>query len=80
MDNIVNKNPSFPEFVGRTVLDTISLVIPSIDKALWKEMQIQDGIYAIGLVMADKALKSAKVSLLKFMTADKGTSHSDSFL
>ena len=43
-------------------------------------MQIQDGIYAIGLVMADKALKSAKVSLLKFMTADKGTSHSDSFL
>ena len=34
MDNIVNKNPSLPEFVGRTVLDTISLVIPSIDKAL----------------------------------------------
>lgn len=80
MDNIVNKNPSLPEFVGRTVLDTISLVIPSIDKALRKEMQIQDGIYAIGLVMADKALKSTKVSLLKFMTADKGTSHSDSFL
>ena len=32
---------------------------------------------AIGLVMADKALKSANVSLLKFMTADKGTSHSN---
>ena len=32
---------------------------------------------AIGLVMADKALKSASVSLIKYMTPDKGTSHSN---
>ena len=32
---------------------------------------------AIGLVMADKALKSANVSLLKYMTPDRGTSHSN---
>ena len=32
---------------------------------------------AIALVMADKALKSADVSLIKYMTPDKGTSHSN---
>ena len=32
---------------------------------------------AIGLLMADKALKSASVSILKYMTPDKGTSHSN---
>ena len=53
MDNIFNPSPSLPEFVGRTVLDTI------------------------GLVMADKALKSASVSLIRYMTPDRGTSHSN---
>lgn len=32
---------------------------------------------AIGLVMADKALKSASVTLTKYMTPDKGTSHTN---
>ena len=32
---------------------------------------------AIGLVMADKALKSANVELIKYMTPNKGTSHSN---
>ena len=32
---------------------------------------------AIGLVMADKALKSAAVELITYMTPNKGTSHSN---
>ncbi len=75
MDNIVNKNPSLSEFVGRTVLDTIGLVIPSIDEALRKEMQLEDGIYAIGVLSSrtgaagqicaiDEALKNTNAKLI----------------
>ena len=75
MDNIVNKNPSLPEFVGRTVLDTIGLVIPSIDEALRKEMELEDGIYAIGVLSSrtgaagqicaiDEALKNTNAKLI----------------
>ena len=32
---------------------------------------------AIGLVMADTAMKSASLSIAKYMTPDKGTSHSN---
>lgn len=32
---------------------------------------------AIGLVMADTAMKSAPLSIAKYMTPDKGTSHSN---
>ena len=32
---------------------------------------------AIGLVMADLAVKSAPVEIVKYMTPDKGTSHSN---
>lgn len=32
---------------------------------------------AIGLVMADTALKSARVDIVRYMTPDKGTSHSN---
>ena len=34
MNDIYNPTPSLPEFVGRTVLDTIGLVIPAIDPSL----------------------------------------------
>ena len=64
-----------PEFVGRTVLDTIGLVIPSIDTSLCSEMNLPDGIYALGVISSrtgaagqicavDEALKNTNAILI----------------
>ena len=64
-----------PEFVGRTVLDTIGLVIPSIDTSLRSEMNLPDGIYALGVISSrtgaagqicavDEALKNTNAILI----------------
>ena len=50
MNDIYNPTPSLPEFVGRTVLDTIGLVIPSIDVSLRAEMDLPDGVSALGVI------------------------------
>ena len=50
MNDIFNPNPSMPEFVGRTVLDTIGLVIPSIDASLREAMKLQGDISALGII------------------------------
>ena len=50
MNHIFNSNPSIPEYVGRTVLDTIGLVIPSVDEALRKEMKLSDDVCAVGVI------------------------------
>ena len=75
MSEIFNPNPSMPEFVGRTVLDTVGLVIPSPDEALRKAMALPDDIRALGLISSrtgaagqitavDEALKNTNAKLI----------------
>ena len=75
MDNIFNPSPALPEFVGRTVLDTVGLVIPSIDDALRREMDLPDDVRALGTVSSrtgaagqicaiDEALKNTNATLV----------------
>ena len=75
MDNIYNANPSLPEYVGRTVLDTIGLVIPSIDVSLREEMKLPDDIRALGIISSrtgaagqicaiDEAVKNTNATLI----------------
>lgn len=75
MNDIYNLNPSLPEYVGRTVLDTIGLVIPSIDVALHDEMRLPDGISALGVISSrtgaagqicavDEAVKNTNARLI----------------
>ena len=75
MDNIFNPNPSMPEFVGRTVLDTIGLVIPAIDVALRQEMALPDHVSALGIISSrtgaagqicavDEAVKNTNATLV----------------
>lgn len=75
MSNIFNNSPTMPEFVGRTVLDTIGLVIPSIDDSLRNEMDLPGEVYAIGVISSrtgaagqicavDEALKNTNAILV----------------
>ena len=75
MNEIFNQNPSLPEYVGRTVLDTIGLVIPSIDATLRDEMNLPDDIRALGVISSrtgaagqicavDEAVKNTNASLV----------------
>ena len=75
MDNIFNPNPSLPEYVGRTVLDTIGLVIPSIDVSLRREMALPEDVSALGIISsrtgaagqicaADEAIKNTNAKLI----------------
>ena len=75
MNDIYNPTPSLPEFVGRTVLDTIGLVIPSIDVSLRAEMDLPDGVSALGVISSrtgaagqicavDEALKNTNATLV----------------
>lgn len=75
MSNVFNENPSLSEFVGHTVLDTIGLVIPSIDDSLRSEMNLPEGIYALGVISSrtgaagqicavDEALKNTNATLV----------------
>lgn len=75
MNDIYNPTPSLPEFVGRTVLDTIGLVIPSIDVSLRAEMDLPDGVSTLGVISSrtgaagqicavDEALKNTNATLV----------------
>ena len=75
MNDIYNPTPSLPEFVGRTVLDTIGLVIPSIDPSLRAERELPDSIHALGVISSrtgaagqicavDEALKNTNATLV----------------
>lgn len=75
MNDIFNPNPSLPEFVGRTVLDTIGLVIPSVDASLRGEMALPDDVSAIGVLSSrtgaagqicaiDEAVKNTNARLI----------------
>ena len=75
MNDIYNPTPSLPEFVGRTVLDTIGLVIPAIDPSLRAEMELPDSIHALGVISSrtgaagqicavDEALKNTNATLV----------------
>lgn len=75
MSNVFNEHPSLTEFVGHTVLDTIGLVIPSIDDSLRSEMNLSEGIYALGVISSrtgaagqicavDEALKNTNATLV----------------
>ena len=75
MNEIFNKNPNMPEFVGRTVLDTIGLVIPSIDSSLRVEMALPDDVSALGVISSrtgaagqicavDEAMKNTNAKLI----------------
>ncbi len=75
MSNVFNEHPSLTEFIGHTVLDTIGLVIPSIDESLRSEMKLPEGIYALGVISSrtgaagqicavDEALKNTNATLI----------------
>jgi microcompartment protein PduB len=75
MNRDIHTQSSIPEFVGQTVLDTIGLAIPSVDKALREEMQLPDHIHALGLISSrtgaagqicavDEAVKNTNTTLL----------------
>ena len=75
MNDIHNPNPSLPEFVGRTVLDTVGLVIPAIDPSLRAHMELPEGISALGVISSrtgaagqicavDEALKNTNATLV----------------
>ena len=75
MNEIFNKIPSLPEYVGRTVLDTIGLVSPSIDVSLREEMKLPDDIRALGIISSrtgaagqicaiDEAVKNTNATLI----------------
>ena len=75
MSEIFNPNPSLPEYVGRTVLDTIGLVIPSIDPSLRREMELPDHVHALGVISSrtgaagqicavDEAVKNTNATLI----------------
>ena len=75
MNDIYNPTPSLPEFVGRTVLDTIGLIIPSIDPSLRAEMDLPEGTFSLGVISSrtgaagqicavDEALKNTNAALI----------------
>lgn len=75
MSEIYNPLPSMPEFVGCTVLDTIGLVIPSIDDSLRQEMGLNNDISAIGVISSrtgaagqicavDEAIKNTNTTIV----------------
>ena len=75
MNDIYNPTPALPEFVGRTVLDTIGLVIPSIDPSLRAEMDLPEGTFSLGVISSrtgaagqicavDEALKNTNAALI----------------
>lgn len=68
-------NRRLPEFVGKTVLDTIGLCISSPDAALRREMQLPDDVAALGLISSrtgaagqivavDDAIKNSNTRLI----------------
>ena len=79
--NDVNNLKSIPmdcsltEFVGTTVLDTIGLVIPSVDSSLLKQMNLKKSYKSLGLISsrtgaagqinaADEAVKSTNTEIV----------------
>ena len=64
-----------PEYVGQTVLDTIGLVIPSVDESIRAEMKLPEDVHAVGVISSrtgaagqicavDEALKNTNAVLI----------------
>lgn len=75
IDNDLFGKCSQPEFVGVTLLDTIGLVIPSVEKALKEKANIPEDIASVGLISsrtgaagqiiaADEAVKATNSSII----------------
>lgn len=75
MNDIFNPDPNLPEFVGRTVLDTIGLVIPAIDASLRDAMELPNDVRALGIISSrtgaagqicavDEAIKNTNARLI----------------
>ena len=67
-----------PEFVGTTVLDTIGLVIASVDPELRKKMKIKENYCSVGIISSrtgaagqitavDDAVKETNTEVLSIM-------------
>ena len=50
MNRNLNTQPPVPEYVGRTVLDTVGLAIPAIDAALREAMKLPEHVRALGVI------------------------------
>ncbi len=50
MNRNLNTQPPVPEYVGRTVLDTVGLAIPAIDAALREAMKLPEHVHALGVI------------------------------
>lgn len=72
------KQNSMPEFVGTTVLDTIGLVIASVDPELRKKMKIKENYRSVGIISSrtgaagqitavDDAVKETNTEVLSIM-------------
>ncbi len=75
MENSYNPSPALSEFVGTTVLDTIGLVIPAVDRSLKEQMKLPREISSLGLISSrtgaagqicavDEALKNTNARLI----------------
>ena len=72
------KQNTMPEFVGTTVLDTIGLVIASVDPELRKKMKIKENYRSVGIISSrtgaagqitavDDAVKETNTEVLSIM-------------
>lgn len=72
------KQNTMPEFVGTTVLDTIGLVIASVDPELRKKMKIKENYCSVGIISSrtgaagqitavDDAVKETNTEVLSIM-------------
>ena len=70
-----HQDPNMPEYVGQTVLDTIGLVIPSVDESIRAEMKLPEDVHAVGVISSrtgaagqicavDEALKNTNAVLI----------------
>ncbi len=75
MNHNLNTEPPIPEYVGRTVLDTVGLAIPAIDTALREEMKLPERVHALGVISSrtgaagqicavDEAIKNTNTTLV----------------
>lgn len=75
MNRYYHQDPNMPEYVGQTVLDTIGLVIPSVDESIRAEMKLPEDVHAVGVISSrtgaagqicavDEALKNTNAVLI----------------
>lgn len=76
------KQNTMPEFVGTTVLDTIGLVIASVDPELRKKMKIKENYRSVGIISSrtgaagqitavDDAVKETNTEVLSHYAAQR---------